>query len=631
MDKKPFFRIYFKFNRLFYITFLFTYFFIILCECEILPFSRQGYSIISLSFILLSFLRFEFRETALTDLLIPILNSIFFTLLFQVMLNCDPKLLNTPTLIGNIALNASLTYLLLLLTNRIRLSITISNLALFVFAFIEYLVISFRGSEIRLSDFYSLKTAASVVGQYKIEFITRINYPIIILFFVLFVFWVTRITHKNKKSQLPRITGAISLGLCLATVSWCMNNSTNYMQVWAYEGTKYNGFTYNFLIEARDSRVTPPEKYSKEYAEDLLSNYPKTNSEDDTPHIIVVMSEAFSDLNVLGEVKTNVDPLEFYNSITDNATKGYALSSVLGGNTAVSEWEFLTGNTQAFLPYGSVAYQQYVKNDANTLVDIMNDNGYTTVAMHPYLPTGWKRNTVYDVFGFDEIYFKDDLSPLPKIRGFVSDEALFGDIINRLNNKKEKEKLFLFTVTMQNHGGYEFGSFEEEVICENANYLSTNQYLTLIKKSDDALRKLIEFLEKYDEDTMLVFFGDHQPRLSGQSYSNIMGNEQNTFQGTEKKHLVPFMIWTNYDSEEETIPVTSLNFLSSKMLDKAGIGLTPHFSYVNELSKKISAMNFYGYLLPDSSTFVRISEAPEQIKALLEEYKVIQYKNIFQP
>ena len=631
MEKKPFFKITLKLDKIFYITFILVYLYIILCECELLPFSRQGYSLVALLFIFFSLVRFEFRETPPFDLAIPVLNAFVFTVLYQVMLSLDPRLLNMHTFIGNVALNSAFSFLFLFITNRLRLAVTISNIALYIFVFIEYLVISFRGSEIKISDFYSIRTAASVVGQYKIELTSPIIYTFIALVFVTYLLFVTRITHKSRKNQLPRISAALFLGIALLTVSWCMNNSNNYMQLWGYEGTKYNGVTYNFLIEARDSRVVPPDGYTHERAEAVLAEYPDTKSKENTPNVIVIMSEAFSDLDVLGEVNTSTDPLEFYNSLTENTTRGYALASVFGGNTAVSEWEFLTGNTQAFLPYGSVAYQQYVKMKANTIVDVMNDNGYTTVAMHPYLPTGWKRNVVYDVFGFDEVYFMEDLSSDGKIRGFVSDETLFGDIISRFENKKENEKIFTFCVTMQNHGGYEFGGFEEDVFYLGGEYLSANQYLTLLKKSDDALKNLISYFENYGEDTMIVLFGDHQPSLAGGFYTEVMGNESGTFLGAQKKHTVPFVIWTNYDTSEEIVELTSLNFLSTIMMKKAGIGLTPFFSYLDALRKRIPAINFYGYYSLSQNTLVRNSEIAGEEKELLEEYKLLQYKNIFKP
>ncbi len=629
MEKTHFFKISLKPKKLFYITFALVYLFVILCECELLPFSRRGYSLIALFFIFFSWIRFEFRENPLWDIIIPLGNSVVVTYVLQIMLSVDPKLLNEPTIVGNIALNAGITYLFLLLTNRVRLAVTLSNTLLFGFAFIDYLVISFRGSEIKFSDIYSLKTAASVVGQYNIEFTTRVNYSLVVFAAIIFVLWATRITHKSKKNQLPRISAVLLLGACLYTVSWCMNNSTNYMQLWAKDGVKYNGLTYNFLIEARDSRVVPPDDYSDEKAEKILSKYAPTKSNGDTPNILVIMSEAFADLTVLGEFSASEDSMEYYRSLDENCIKGYAMSSVYGGNTATSEWEFLTGNTQAFLPYGSVAYQQYIKTKAHSLVDIMNENGYTTVAMHPYPSTGWRRNVVYDIFGFDEMYFQDELSKDGKIRGLVSDSTFFKDITQRFENKKSGEKLFTFAITMQNHGGYEYGNFPSEVTVEGVDILSVNQYLTLLNKSDDALRELISYFESYEEDTMIVMFGDHFPAIGGQFYTHVMGDYANTYEGTMAKYTVPYMIWTNYDIEEEEGELTSLNFLSSIVLEKAGIGFNPYFAYLNDLRQRMPAISFFAYYSEEKGGLKRPSEASGKELDLINEYKTVQYNNIF--
>lgn len=629
LEMNPFFKVSLKPKRLFIITFALIYLFVVLCECELLPFSRRGYSVISLFFIFFSLVRFEFRENPFWDIVIPVCNSIVVTYVLQIMLSQDPGILNELTIRGNIALNAAITYLLLLITNRVRLALTISNTLLFGFAFIDYLVISFRGSEIKFSDIYSLKTAASVAGQYNIEFTTRVNYSIAVFAAILFVLWTTKITHSSKKDQFPRIVALIYMGVSLYTVSWCMNNSTNSMQLWATDGIKYNGLTYNFLIEARDSRVVPPEGYSDKKADEILSAYPATKSEADTPNIIVIMSEAFADLTVLGDFTVSEDPMEYYNSLSENCIKGYAMSSVYGGNTATSEWEFLTGNTQAFLPYGSVAYQQYIKNKAPSIIDIMNQNGYTTVAMHPYRSTGWRRNVVYEIFKFDEIYFQEELSGDKKIRGLVSDFTLFGDIIDRFENKKDGEKLFTFAITMQNHGGYEYGNFPSEVTVDGVDILSVNQYLTLLNKSDDALREFISYFENTDEKTMIVMFGDHFPAIGADFYTHVMGDRANTYEGTMAKYTVPYMIWTNYDSEEGEGELTSLNFLSTMMMKKAGIGLTPYFSYLDALRQKMPAVSFFAYYSQEKGGLKRPSEATGKELAILEEYRTLQYKNLF--
>ena len=77
-------------------------------------------------------------------------------------------------------------------------------------------------------------------------------------------------------------------------------------------------------------------------------------------NVIVIMNESLSDLSVLPGVESNTDAMPFLRSLTENTIKGYAYSSVFGGTTANSEYEFLTGNTTAFLPAGTVPYHLYV-------------------------------------------------------------------------------------------------------------------------------------------------------------------------------------------------------------------------------------------------------------------------------
>lgn len=616
-------------TKLFYITFSLVYLYIILCECEFLPFSRQGYSIISLFFILFSLLRFEVRQGIVFPLLIPLVNSIVVTPVLQLMLGLDPRLLNITTFAGNVALNVAISYLLLILTNSIRWSVIATNVLLFGFTFVDYIVISFRGSEIKMGDFYSIKTGVSVVSQYKLQLNSAVNYSIAVFLAILFVLAVTRFFKKTPKNQFPRITGALCLGASLFAVSWCMNNSNNYMQLWAYEGVKYNGVTYNFLIEARDSRIVAPEGYSEEYAKELLKSGNVTESAESTPNVIVVMNEAFSDLKVLGDFQTNANPIEFFESLNEDCVKGYALSSVYGGNTATSEWEFLTGNTQAFLPYGSIAYQQYIKNKANSIVEVMEDNGYTTIAMHPFRSTGWKRNVVYDVLGFDEVYFEDELSDDYRIRGFVSDRTLYEDIIGRFENKEKDEKIFTFAVTMQNHGGYEFGGFPSEILVDGMDILSVNQYLTLLDKSDDALKYLIEYFSEYEEDTMIVFFGDHQPAVSNDFFNTLAGASATAYDSTVKKFIIPFFIWTNYDTPEEEVPLTSLNYLSTVMMKRAGIGLDGYFAFIDDIMQELPAISFHGYKTTGLEKINHVSWAEGRDKELINKYNIVQYYNMF--
>jgi len=332
---------------------------------------------------------------------------------------------------------------------------------------------------------------------------------------------------------------------------------------------------------------------------------------------------------VLGELETNTDPIPYFNSLSANTVRGWALSSVLGGNTATSEWEFLTGNTSAFLPYGSIAYQQYIKDHAWSIVDTLTSNGYTAVAMHPYTRSFWMRDRAYEIMGFDEMYFIDELTTSDKMRGFVTDRAFFGDIINRFEEKEKNEKLFMFNITMQNHGGYKWGGFEHTVTTGREDWYEVDQYLTMTNHTDKALKDFLEYFEGVDERVMVVMFGDHQPSLPQSFYKELFGTTDISFAEVQKKQTVPFIIWTNYETEAEDGVVVGLNALSGIMLERAGISLPPYLAFLADMREDIPALNAYGYYSETLGRYARNNEAQGTEAEWLEKYRVVQYNNLF--
>ena len=144
-------------------------------------------------------------------------------------------------------------------------------------------------------------------------------------------------------------------------------------ETWEQKGSYRNGYILNFVLSIRDCFIAQPDGYSKEAVKELEDQYSKetdtaTGETEKKPTIIVVMSESYADLSVVGNFSTNIDLTPFYDSLEENTIKGHALSSVFGAKTPNSEWEFLTGNSMAFLPSGSVVYQQYITDTPTSLV-----------------------------------------------------------------------------------------------------------------------------------------------------------------------------------------------------------------------------------------------------------------------
>lgn len=522
-----------------------------------------------------------------------------------------------------------------LFTKRVNLGCMISYIFLMTLAGINYFVYLFRGNEFIFSDLKSIQTGLSVAGNYEFVLDDRAGY--VILLSVLYVALVRKLPVEiEKRKKLV----AVCVSLAVLGVVYVGEKSQYIVtETWEQKGSYRNGYILNFVLSVRDCFVKAPEGYSDEAVAAFEEKYAQTEAGEDVgksgekPTIIAVMSESYADLGVVGEFGTNIELTPFYDSLTENTVKGYALSSVFGAKTPNSEWEFMTGNSMAFLPSGSVVYQQYITDTPTSLVSNLKNEGYTCVAMHPYYETGWSRNIVYPNMGFDEMHFIEDFDQSQILREYVTDQELYESIIERYESRSASEDLFIMSISMQNHGGYteKYANFKEEARMLGINYPDVNQYLSLIHESDAALEYLISYFENVDEPVEIVFFGDHQPSLSSSFYPylNSKGLSGLTTDELEALYTVPFFIWTNYETQEETVEITSLNFLASMALERAGLTIPPYNQFLLDMMEVVPAINSRGYYSKSAGEYRHIEDATEEEAEWIRDYEILQYNNMF--
>ena len=340
------------------------------------------------------------------------------------------------------------------ITARPKIACMITYIVLMSLAGINYFVYKFRGNEFSFNDFKAIFTGLSVASEYKFTLDTRAAMAVVLS--IVFVAAIRKINLEFKRIYMLRGTT-----LCVAVISIVyLVGKTEYIvtETWEQKGSYRNGYILNFVLGIRDSFVEKPEGYSVDTIKMLEDQYgvtetdANTQASEEAPVIIAIMNESFADLGVIGNLQTNEPVTPFLDSMQTNITKGYALSSVFGAKTPNSEWEFLTGNTMAYLPSGSVAYQQYVSEGAYSLVGTLKNQGYQCIAMHPYYSTGWSRNKIYPLLGFEESYFMDDFNQNHIVREYITDQELYDKIIAQYEAKKKGDKMFIMSITMQNHG-----------------------------------------------------------------------------------------------------------------------------------------------------------------------------------
>ena len=558
------------------------------------------------------------------------------------------------------------------LTGRVSRALGIQTAFCAVYGLANYFVLEFRGAPIQPWDILSIGTAASVADNYEYRLdkdaLTALIGLLVLLAAEFFLradfygpFKSRRALKKEAaagsapKADTPERTPAkrrrviiARTALCLVTGLLCfgytkMLHNEDFVQKKLRLYDKLftpttiqfkNGTVTAFLMELQYMSVEKPSGYNEKDVREALASYETDGTPSNTPNIIVIMNEAFSDPAVLGKFTTNEDYMPFVHSLLDGAedtVSGFLNVSVKGGNTANTEFEYLTGNSMAFLPYGSIPYQQYIKNETPSMASWLSGFGYRTVAMHPYRATGWDRNKVYPLMGFDEMYFEEFYKDSDVIRKYVGDEADYEKIIQIYEQKEPGEPLFLFNVTMQNHSSYndwaDYDNFSPDITVNGSNSEVLSAYLSLMKLSDQATERLVDYFANEEEDTVIVFFGDHQPtdsvvnpvlKLNGTSSSSLSTEEE------ALRYQVPFFIWANYDIDEESGLNISANYLASRTLDAAGLPKPGYFSFLSELEKQAPVVSANHVSLSDGT----FSAADDQDE-LLREYKTFQYHQLF--
>lgn len=523
----------------------------------------------------------------------------------------------------NILLLEFLVWILYFLIGNGKIALRIVLGVVYLFGLTNHYIMEFRSTPFVPWDFFSVKTGMSVAAKYDFTPGARVIWVSIgfILLFVVAHFLDPKCQWKFKIRLLPA-GGLLIMLLGFASLLQTPSFQTEcYLYPFLFTPaymTKVNGMAVTFTMDLAYISIDKPSGYKESKAKELLESYEKEEKVDSTdlPNVIVIMDEAFSDISVNGDFKTNFEVMPFLKEIQEgkeNTVSGMLNVSVCGGNTANSEFEFLTGNTMRFLPGGSIPYQQYVKEDTNSLARELSNLGYETYAQHPYYATGWNRDEVYPRLGFEHLSFRDAYYGKSLLRNYVSDQGDFELIKETYENKTKGKPMFLFNVTMQNHGGYydEYENFVPAVFAKDKDSAVLDRYLSLVHETDAAVNDLITYFEEVDERTVIVFFGDHQPSDAVVSYVQTKDEESLRYQ-------VPYFIWANYDIEEATNVETSLNYLSSHMCKLAGIPTSSYQNFLLELEE------YY----PVIST-MKLEEAKEDDKDLLNAYQKLQYYQLF--
>jgi len=534
----------------------------------------------------------------------------------------------------NISLCMFPCFILFMFSASARFSLIAGIILEYIIGLVFYFTMMIRGDMVLFTDLYSLSTAMDVVSNYHFS-ITPTLISGSILTGVLIVLALQAEHMSSDKWARRRQRLITSATLCIAIVAFVNVNIEDYYYSWKMD---WNGHPYVFALNAKLTRSTPPSDYDANALDTLI---PEDSDSKDTatekPNIIVVMNESFADLNCLGDLETNVDYMPNVHNLTENTIRGQAYVSVFGGGTCDSEYAFLSGNTVAFLADNARPYQLYVNDTSPSLVSTLNDLGYSSHALHPGEASAWNRDNVYPDLGFEDFTSKADMeSDSTYTRdAYISDADNYRYLINSFeeNEANTDQPYFALDVTIENHGGYEMdasGLDSVEITNLEGDYPRAEQYMSVVKDSDAAFGDLIDYFTSVDEKTIIVMFGDHLPYLESDFFTETIGKQKSdyTLEDAQKRQNTPFLLWANYDIEEQDNVSLSLNYLSSFMLEEADLPLTAYNKYLLNLSEKMPVINKKG-VITDTGSYYSLDDPANPYYNDLVDYQEILYNNIF--
>lgn len=535
------------------------------------------------------------------------------------------------------------------LTNRCRLAIYLNHGLFMVMAVVNHLKLFFRGDPFVAGDLASVTEAVHSINKLSFSVSNRLLMAFLVTLAYFRLFWPGQIQVRRRSSRWLLLSGggvAIALLIGLVIRNSDLLRQTFDIQRYPWNqmmNYKENGLIIPWIQSTANLAVQKPED-DRKIPDDLYVLPADSQSgtvSADKPNIIAIMSESFCDFDNIRVLETSEPVMPFYDRLiqSKNTLHGNLLVSIFGGGTCNTEFEFLTGSSMLFLNDGSLPYNSYFNGRSHGLPDLFRQQGYRTVAIHPYLRTFWDRQLVYPNIGFDQFISLEDFPEGGLVRDFVGDEADFAQIIQTYETKSAAERLFIFSVTMQNHFPY----YSSEEILAGLKYNiklpgltdveSVELYLSMLRQSDDALRDLVTYFANIEEPTIIVLFGDHLPgnHNAFNNFYQMMFNKtiaELSLAETQKLYETPWLIWANYDLPETgQADTVSPNFLSAKVLDFAGAAASPYFKYVKSLNQTIQAMNNKMILLRNGITFDR-EHIPASVVRKLDRYWAYEYDNI---
>lgn len=538
----------------------------------------------------------------------------------------------------NLVLAALIYFALYGLSHRVWVSALAGALAMGALGVANHFTQLFRGEQLLPSDILGAGTAMNVIASYsfRMDWSLWLSLACFALILALAARQAPADRHPSRRRRLALLGG----GVCAAVCAWAVTTpafldaSGVALDMFRNNvSAQENGVLLNFFANLQYLRYSKPDGYSDDF---VLQNASGTaGTAQQYPDIVVIMNESFTDLNDLGQLEISQDYLPFIHSLEDSgeAFVGRTVVPVFGAGTCCTEFEALTGFSLANLVNARSPFVQYTNEDVSSLVRSVQALGYTDYSFHLLPGKNWSRDTAYPHMGFTRF---DDYTalggPFEQLRtSFATDRAHMQILLEELDTHTgDDAPHFSFSVTVQNHGGYDLAGYTSPYTFTNGwDYPQALQYIGVASESDKAFETLLTALSERERPTIVLMFGDHLPNVEPDFYSDLLGQPRDSLTGQARMQLyeTPFILWANYDADFSDIPsLLSANYLQTALLRAAGLPLSGFGEFLSECMDAMPVYSSWGFIDADGVYYDTLDGTPYE--ELRTEYTYWQYAGL---
>lgn len=438
----------------------------------------------------------------------------------------------------------------------------------------DYVLLQFRTTPFTGVDLLLIESALSIMDHYFSKFqIVLISVAIILAVGIgIFLFFRT----KKKKEGTNRLSASAMFLLFLLTgllftklfmsIGVLERNFGNLAQ--SYHN---NGFPYCFFSSIFGTGISEPDTYSEEEIDRIVTSVTQSpipsesltrptpsqtpnNSGNDAsddneyltsehPNFVFLQLESFFDPTYIKEATFSEDPVPFFRHLRETYSSGFLSVPSIGAGTANTEFEILTGINLDFFGPGEYPYKTILKETTcESIAYNLSALDYTTHAIHNNEGTFYGRHKVFSQLGFDTFTPIEYMGTyLTTPLGWPKDETLTKPIFDALNSTEDQD--LIYAISVQGHGAFP----EEKILSDpeisilslpkelEERHNELEYYVNQLHEMDDFLRRLTSMLSEYEEEVVLVVYGDHLPTFP---FTDEMLDSHSIFNEE-------YIIWTN--------------------------------------------------------------------------------------